>query len=223
MTTVVSSVSEGHRFFAFVYDRVAPVADRRGTDARRAALLSRASGSVVEIGAGTGLNLRHYPDSVTEVIATEPDPHMLRRLQREAPAARVPVRLRRAPAETLPVEDASADVVVSSLVLCSVPDPATALAEARRVLRPGGRLLFLEHVRAAPGSSLERWQDRLRGLWRVVAGGCSPNRDTVAAIEAAGFDVEILDRWDEPGAGLARPHVTGSAVRVAGPVLASTP
>jgi SAM-dependent methyltransferase len=216
-------VSEGHRLFAFVYDKIAPVAERGGTDARRAALLAHASGSVVEIGAGTGLNFRHYPDSVTEVIATEPDPHMLRRLEREAPAARVPVRLQRAPAEALPVEDASADVVVSSLVLCSVPDPATALAEARRLLRPDGRLFFLEHVRAAPGSSLERRQDRLRGPWGVVAGGCSPNRDTVATIEEAGFEVEILDRWDEPGGGLARPHVAGTAVRVPRPVLASTP
>jgi SAM-dependent methyltransferase len=112
--------------------------------------------------------------------------------------------------------------VVSTLVLCSVPDPVAALAEAHRVLRPGGRLLFLEHVRAAPGSSLERWQDRLRRPWGVVAGGCSPNRDTVAAIESAGFEVEILDRWDEPGAALARPHVTGTAVLVRSPVLAST-
>lgn len=207
-------MSDGHRFFAFAYDTLAPLVERRGTAERRATLLAVASGTVVEIGAGTGLNLRHYPDTVTEVLATEPDPHMFRRLEREAPAAGVPVRLGRAPAETLPVEDASADVVVSTLVLCSVPDPAAALAEARRVVRPGGCLLFLEHVRATPGSSLERWQDRLRRPWAMASGGCSPNRDTVAAIEAAGFEVVNLDRWDEPGAALARPHVAGTAVRV---------
>ncbi len=216
-------MSEGHRFFAFAYDKLAPAIERRGTAARRATLLAGASGSVVEIGAGTGLNLGHYPDAVTEVIATEPDPHMLRRLARAAPAAGVPVRMQRARAEALPVEDASADVVVSSLVLCSVPDPAAALAEARRVLRPGGRLFFLEHVRAAPGSSLERWQDRLRRPWGMVSGGCKPNRDTVAAIVEAGFEIEDVDRWDEPGAALARPHVAGTAVRVSRPMLASTP
>lgn len=207
-------MSDGHRLFAFAYDALAPLAERRGTAQRRAALLSAASGTVVEIGAGTGLNLRHYPDAVTQLLATEPDRHMFRRLEREAPAAGVPLRLRRAPAEALPVADAYADVVVSTLVLCSVADPAAALAEARRVLRPAGRLLFLEHVRASPTSTLERWQDRLRRPWAMISGGCSPNRDTVDAIRAAGFEVGDLIRWDEPGAALARPHVAGTAVRV---------
>jgi SAM-dependent methyltransferase len=168
---------------------------------------------VVEIGAGTGANLAHYPATLTEVIATEPDPHMLRRASDAAAAAPVPVRLLRAPGERLPLDDATADTVVSTLVLCSVRDQARVLAEVRRVLKPDGALLLWEHVRAPNGGRLVRWQDRLERPWGFVAGGCHPNRDTVAAVESAGFAFERLDRFDfgpppvKPHvAGLARPH-----------------
>ena len=188
-----------------------PRADARGTAVRRRRLLADASGAVVEVGAGTGLNLRHYPPAVRDVLAIEPDPSMFRRLAASLPQASVPVRLSRAGVEAIPTDDASIDAVVFSFVLCTVEDQAAALAAARRVLRSDGRLLLFEHVRAAE-PRLSRWQDRLERPWGLVAGGCHPNRDTVAAVEAAGFRIEALEAFDEPGAMLARPHVLGTAV-----------
>ena len=149
---------------------------------------------------------------MTELLATEPDPNMYRRLALALPTAAVPTQLRRAAAGALPVPDGWADTVVCSLVLCSVPDPAAALAEIHRVLRADGSLLFFEHVRAPSGSRLRRWQDRMERPWGLAAGGCHPNRDTVGDIENAGFRVERLGAWDERGGVLARPHVLGTAV-----------
>jgi SAM-dependent methyltransferase len=203
---------EGHPVFAWVYACLAPRQDARGTVEHRRRLLATATGRAIELGAGTGLNLPHYPPAVTDVLALEPDPHMFRRLVDAMPTASVPVAVGRMPAAPLELGDGSADTIVCSLVLCSVPDQAAALAEARRVLVPGGRLLFFEHVRATD-ARLARWQDRLERPWGWGAGGCHPNRDTVAAIEAAGFTVEDLDRWDERGGGLAKPHVLGRASR----------
>jgi len=165
----------------------------------------------VEIGAGTGLNLRWYPPSVTEVLATEPDPHMLKRLARALPSAAVPVRIQPAEASRIPVADSTVDTVVSSLVLCSVSSPDGALAEAARILKPDGRLVFFEHVRSERSGSA-RVQDILELPWGWVSGGCHPNRDTIAAIERAGFRIEGLRRFDEPGSFLAKPHVIGAAV-----------
>ena len=130
-------MSDGHRLFAWFYSKLAPKADRRGTADHRRKLLSTARGQVVEIGAGTGLNLQYYPHDVSEVLATEPDLHMFRRLADAMAGAPGPVRLQRAAADSLPLEDAWADTAVCSLVLCSVPDQAAALAEAHRVLKPG--------------------------------------------------------------------------------------
>jgi ubiquinone/menaquinone biosynthesis C-methylase UbiE len=185
--------------------------DANGTAEHRRALLSNATGRVVEVGAGTGLNLRYYPAAVTEVIALEPDPHMFRRLAAEAGSASMPVDLRRASAEALPIETRWADTVVMSLVLCSVQDVPTALAEARRVLRPGGRLLFFEHVRAED-PRLARRQDRYERPWGWFGAGCHPNRDSVGAISDAGFEIRDLERFDEASALLAKPHVLGWAV-----------
>ena len=207
-----SGTERGHPIFAWWYARIGPRVEARGTSERRRALLSNATGRVVEVGAGTGLNLRHYPAAVTEVVALEPDPHMFRRLAAEVGSASVPVELRRASAEALPIEVGSADTVVMSLVLCSVQDVPTALAEAQRVLRPGGRLVFFEHVRS-DDPRMARWQDRLERPWGWVGAGCHPNRDTVGAIRDAGFEIRDVERFDEASALLAKPHVLGWAVK----------
>src|SRR3712207_3443911 len=179
------SMRNGHPIFAALYDRMSGSMDRRWMGWRRRRLLAGARGAVLEIGGGTGANLAHYRN-VDRVTITEPDPFMRRRLEQKLSDARVPVEVSAAGAEALPFPDGSFDTVVSTLVLCTVPDQEAALDEVRRVLRPGGRLLFIEHVRAE--GSTARWQDRVEPLWRRLFGGCHPNRDTVAAIEESGLD-----------------------------------
>ena len=201
----------GHPVYAWVYDRLSRAEERGEMGERREALLAGASGRVVEIGPGTGLNFAHYPAAVGEVVAVEPDPHMLRRASVAAAHAPVPVRLLRGAAEALPLAGGGFDVAVATLVLCSVRDQGRVLAELRRVLRPGGSLLFFEHVRSGrPGHA--RWQDRLDRPWGWVAGGCHANRDTVAAIEGAGFEIGRLERFPYGPPSPARPHATGAAV-----------
>ncbi|MFL5796988.1 MAG: class I SAM-dependent methyltransferase [Actinomycetota bacterium] len=200
----------GHPVFAWAYDRLAAAEERGGMADHRREQLAAAAGSVVEIGAGTGLNFRHYPPAVTRLVATEPDPYMLRRARVAARTAPVPVEVLRAPAERLPFGDGEFDVVVSTLVLCSVRDPAVALAEILRVLKPGGAFLFLEHVRSE-NPTHARWQDRLERPWGWVAAGCHPNRDTVAAVERAGFRIASLRRFPFGPLQPARPHVSGTA------------
>ena len=205
----------GHRFFAAIYDRLMTGTEDAGLADMRAELLAQARGRTLELGAGTGHNLPHYTAAVTELVATEPDPFMARRLRdkaaRSTPAAGS-VEIVEAPAESLPFEDDSFDTVVSTLVLCTVEHPARAAAELSRVLRPDGRLLYIEHVRAAPGESLERWQDRLERPWGWFAGGCHPNRDTAATLEAAGLATEDAEQDKLPKAPpIVRPLIRGSA------------
>jgi SAM-dependent methyltransferase len=201
-----------HPIFAALFDRGSRFAESRGVADLRRGVLSTAKGRVIEIGAGTGLNFAHYPPAVTEVVAVEPDPAMLRRAAGTARRAPLRVRLRRGSAERLPFADDEFDTAVATLVLCSVADPALALQELRRVVRPGGRLLFLEHVRSED-RRLARWQDRLEGPWGFFGGGCHPNRDTVAAISAAGFEVGEMERFPfSPSLVLDRPHASGVAV-----------
>jgi len=201
----------GHPIFAWFYDKMGPRADARGTAERRRQLLATAAGRVVEVGAGTGLNLAHYPaGAVAEVLAVEPDPNMLRRLALAKSGAPVSVRLERASADALPVEDGWADTVVMSLVLCSVPSQPEALAEARRALKPDGRLLFFEHVRSE-SPWLARLQDLGEVPWGWFGAGCHPNRDTVATIRASAFEIVELERFSEPAGLLAKPHVLGVA------------
>jgi ubiquinone/menaquinone biosynthesis C-methylase UbiE len=198
------------RLFAAGYDRVLARSEERGLRDARAALVGRARGEVVELGAGTGLNLAHYDRTqVTRVVATEPDPHMAKQLRARADASFVEVV--EAPAERLPVPDASADTVVSTLVLCTVRDPAAALAEVDRVLRPGGQLLLYEHVRAED-EGLARWQDRLERPWGWLAGGCHPNRDTLAALDQCPLVLLEVEQAEFPAApGLVKPVVVGVA------------
>jgi ubiquinone/menaquinone biosynthesis C-methylase UbiE len=207
-------VSEGHPIFAALYDRLGEAMERGWMGERRARLLAGANGAVLEIGGGTGANLPHYR-GVERVIVSEPDPFMRKRLRPKLGAARVPVAVSEAGAEALPFPDGSFDTVVSTLVLCTVPDQGAALDEIRRVLRPGGRLLFIEHVRAE--GPVARWQDRIEPLWGRLLGGCHPNRDTLTAIEAAGFEIDRLEEFYPP-VFLSRltPHVQGYAtVRLA--------
>jgi SAM-dependent methyltransferase len=203
-------MAEGHPFFAFFYPILGWLGERFGGFAeRRRRLLAAAQGRVVEIGAGNGLNFRHYPARV-EVVATEPDPHMLKRARKAAPRAPVRVSLQQASADALPFPDASVDTVVSTLVLCSVPDQAAALAEAKRVLKPGGKLLFLEHVRSDDPKVAEK-QDRREPLQMRLGAGCHPNRDTLAAILAAGFEPERVEHPKFPGVKITSPGLSGVA------------
>ncbi len=203
------------RFVARNYDRWYKPAEDAGLAAMRERLLDPLRGRVVEIGAGTGLNLPYFRDDVADLALVEPDELMARRLRDRVSADRPAARVVLAPAERLPFGDGSFDAAVTMFTLCTVDDLDGALAEIRRVLRPGGRLAFLEHVRADDGTALARWQDRAEPLWLRVGYGCHCNRRTLAAVAAAGFRVERLDRGDLPKAlPLYRPFVTGEAVAV---------
>jgi ubiquinone/menaquinone biosynthesis C-methylase UbiE len=201
-----------HPVFARCYARVGHLMEDE-VAAHRSKLLAGLTGRVIEVGAGNGLNFPHYPVTVTEVLAVEPEPYLRRLALAAARQAPVPIRVVDGAAEALPADDTAVDTVVASLVLCTVAELDRALAEARRVLRPGGTLRFYEHVRAED-PRLARWQDRLQRPWGWLAGGCHPNRDTVAAITAAGLQVVQLERFDlQAMPPLARPHVLGVAGR----------
>ena len=205
-----SPTKRGYPIFAALYDVMGASAERRWMGERRRRLLAEARGAVLEIGGGTGANLPHYR-AVDRVVVTEPDPFMRKRIGQKLADACIPVEVSAAGAEMLPFPDGSFDTVVSTLVLCTVPDQESALDEIRRILRPGGRLLFIEHVRAA--GSAARWQDRLDPLWRRLFGGCRPNRDTITSIEETGFEIETFEsfRSPDPLSGLT-PYVQGSAM-----------
>jgi ubiquinone/menaquinone biosynthesis C-methylase UbiE len=189
------------------------VAERGELGERRAASVAGVEGLVFELGAGTGEGFKHYRPPVSAAVAVEPDPTMIGRARRRTAEAAVPVRLVRARGEALPFRDGVFDTAVVTLVLCSVDDPKQALAELHRVLRPGGRLHFLEHVRAR-SERLARWQDRLERPWGLVTGGCHPNRATVDALLAAGFEPEALEEFDlRPGIPIVHPHAQGTVVR----------
>ncbi|NJP93620.1 class I SAM-dependent methyltransferase [Nonomuraea sp. FMUSA5-5] len=201
-----------HPRFAQAYARVAELVDRRGAYEHRRRLLAGAEGRVIEIGAGNGRNFAHYGPGVTEVVAVEPDDVLRSLATAQAPSAPVPVSVVPGHAEALPSGDGAFDVVVVSLVLCSVPSQPRALAEAARVLRPGGELRFYEHVRS-PNPALGLLEDLITPLWRLAAGGCHPNRNTLEAIRRAGFEVTECDTFGfSPQPGMPRmTHVLGRA------------
>ena len=218
-----ASATKGHRWFAAIYDRMMRMQERGRLGERRHELLAGLRGDVLEIGAGTGANFAHYPAGV-RVTAVEPDAYMLKRARKRlalTPAAAA-IEVRQAPAERLPFDDASFDTVVSTLVLCTVTDVPAALAEIRRVLRPGGELLLLEHVRG--DGFLGHAQDAIRPVWSWCSAGCQPNRRTEDAIRAAGFAPSVehvkLEPWMPAIAGTARVAGSGDAVRA---VIVSTP
>jgi len=180
----------------------------------RQRMIDDARGDVLEIGAGNGFNFPHYR-AAKRVVAIEPDPSMLKRGVARARAASVPIELRAGDALHLDFPDGSFDTVIFSLVLCTIPDPARALSEARRVLRPGGELRFYEHVRSEDPALAAR-QDRFLKPWRAFNRGCHPNRDTVAEIERAGFRFSELERFDLNERGIpkiVRPHAIGTALK----------
>ncbi len=179
--------NDGHRWFAWFYDRMSRAMERGAMGRMRPALLAGVAGDVIEIGAGTGLNFPHYPPTA-HVIAFEPDPHMLRRAQQRLHDG---IDLRQAPGERIPAADASADIVVSTLVLCTVDAPDATLAEIRRVLRPGGELRFIEHVRA--NGAMGRLQDVLQPPYGQLSGGCHWNRRTEQTLANAGFSFTRID------------------------------
>jgi ubiquinone/menaquinone biosynthesis C-methylase UbiE len=202
--------------FARMYMRSAATAEERGATDHRRRLLEDLSGTVVEIGAGHGLNFALYPLEVSEVVAVEPEPTLRQQAETAAKSAKVPIRVLAGIADELPLEDESADAAVASLVLCSVLDQRRALAEIRRVLRPDGELRFYEHVipRSQPKRVLFQAIDR-SGIWPAIAGGCHAARDTTEAIMKAGFDIEEIERF---GFSANRfqplvPHILGTARR----------
>ena len=202
-----------HPLFARVYARFAPREDDRGNADNRRELLAGLTGRVVEVGAGIGSNFAYYPATVTEVIAVEPEPYLRDKAESAAADAPVAVRVVDGVADALPVESESVDAGVASLVLCSVPDQASALAELHRVIKPGGELRFYEHV-ASNRRSRRRFQKLMDAtVWPRVAGGCHMTRDTRGAIETAGFMVQRSRRFPFPPGRLGLPHILGSARR----------
>jgi SAM-dependent methyltransferase len=199
------------RAFAALYDRGLKATEENGLRDMRRRVLSGASGRTIDLGAGTGVNLDLFPEAVSELVMAEPDQHMLKQLRAKA-AGRGGVEISGASAQELPFVDDSFDTAVFTLVLCTVPDPEAALRETARVLKPGGKLLFIEHVRANE-AGLAGWQDRLEKPWRFLADGCHCNRDTVAMIEASPLRLEQVEQGQLPKAPpIVRPLVSGSAV-----------
>jgi ubiquinone/menaquinone biosynthesis C-methylase UbiE len=204
-----------HPVFARIYEKVAEVGEHRGAAEHRRRLLAGLSGRVIEIGAGVGANFSFYPSTVSEVVALEPELYLRERAQLAATRASVAVSVVDGVADHLPGNRQSFDSGVVALVLCTVPDQRSALAELFRVIRPGGELRFYEHVIAdtSGAARLQRFADAT--LWPRVAGGCHMARDTKGAIELAGFEIVAFERFPfSPAPFLpAGPHILGTALR----------
>jgi ubiquinone/menaquinone biosynthesis C-methylase UbiE len=209
------STGKRHPIFARVFARAGPAMDAQGALEHRRALLAGLAGRVVEVGAGSGLNFAHYPPAVTELLAVEPEPYLRALAETAAQQAAIPICVVDGTADALPSPDAGMDAAVASLVLCSVPDQARALAELRRVLRPGGELRFFEHIQADT-AGLARAQRLADVIWPIFVGGCHTGRDTLTAITTAGFRLISTHRFRFPDSRLpspAAPHVLGVARR----------
>lgn len=180
--------------FSYFYDLFMAPQEWLGLWKLRRKTIQDAEGRVLEVGVGSGLNFRYY-EKASELVGIDPDPVLLRRARRRARKAGFPVHLEAGDAQALPFADASFDTVVATLVFCSVPDALQGLREMRRVLRPGGRFLLLEHVRSA-GPRMGRFQDFITPAWRRIAGGCHLNRETVATVREAGFEIDEEKRYN---------------------------
>jgi ubiquinone/menaquinone biosynthesis C-methylase UbiE len=208
-------MSHSHPLFARFYARTS-VSMEQTVGPYRDMLLDGLSGRVIEVGAGNGLNFGHYPAAVTEVIAVEPEPHLRSLAEASAERVGVPVTVIDAVADHLPADDASCDAVVASLVLCSVPDQGAALAEIRRVLKPGGQLRFFEHVGASTPGRLRVQKVLDATTWPLFGGGCHTARDTQAAIERAGFVIDKIDQLTRADTQMpfpTAPQIIGTATR----------
>jgi ubiquinone/menaquinone biosynthesis C-methylase UbiE len=197
---------------------MSPKMEQAGYGRRRDQLLAGLSGTVIEVGAGNGMNFAHYPREVTHVLAVEPEARLRALAEHEAKKTTVDIEVVDGTADHLPAADAAFETAIASLVLCSVPDVAVALAELHRVIRPGGQLRFFEHVRAtSPGlARVQRILDAT--IWPTLGGGCHAHRDTRASIKAAGFSIDHVDDLRLPATRIpapTAPHILGSATRAA--------
>jgi ubiquinone/menaquinone biosynthesis C-methylase UbiE len=204
-------VSLQGRVFAAGYDRIMAGPEKAVLRGHRRVLLDRVRSIVLEVGGGTGANVPFYGEGIEELVITEPEEPMARRLERKLASCSLSARVVRAPAEEIPFEDQSFDFVVSTLVLCTVDDPARALDEIHRLLKSGGQLVFLEHVRS-DDPRLARWQDRLHGVQFRIGHGCHCNRRTLENIERAGFSIAELEHdWMRKAPPIVRPLIAGVA------------
>jgi len=211
----VTSLERGHRWFAALWDIQTRLESEKIRGVRRD-VVAGATGRVLEIGCGTGTNFRYYGQAAVDVIATDPDPFMLRRATKRAAESDKRIEVQQVSAEILPFRDVSFDSVVSTANMCTIPDQARALLEIWRVLKPGGEYRFLDHVRYRNRFGA-LWQDALTPVWKWVGAGCHPNRDTGRAIEEAGFTFRSLERLTLvpplPPMIIVRPAIKGVAIR----------
>lgn len=208
--------SKSRPVFAWVYDRLARNMERGPVGRYRRELLAPVTGRVIEIGGGTGENIKHYSPLITQVVITEPDRFMLRRAQRRDARNTSQLDFIRARGEYLPFGDETFDAAVATLVLCSVSDQTVVLREIKRILRPGGNLYFFEHVLDEDSERIAKHQRRWAGIWSHIGAGCRPDRTTADAIGQAGFDITEIRRFPMPGAPrLVRSHIFGEALKPA--------
>jgi ubiquinone/menaquinone biosynthesis C-methylase UbiE len=199
----------------FYRDRIVPsvidlVMRNEQATSRRAVLVPQATGRVLEVGIGSGLNLPFYSRDVTRLVAIEPSAKLAAMTRAKAPRVAFPIDLLERSAEEIPLDDRSMDTVVVTWVLCSIPDPLRALREMRRVLAPGGRMLFVEHG-LAPDAGVRGWQQRLNPIWSRISGGCNMNRGIEDLVRAAGFRIATLDRFYLKGLPLLSATYEGTA------------